>query len=805
MARHTNRNINIALGALMASGSLITGCADNLQGVTDLKPALETRFLAVDWEPPHFTSDAASTTFNVYSAATPWRISGHADWLDISPLSGSSSAVVNMKLQENPIAEPRTSLFTIKSEAPDLNWNRALSVSQGEARAWVTLEKNSLTYTGAGGTDIIDVQSNCEWTVDCSRSWVTAIPNPEAKTLEIQVAPNTTSSERSAYVYVRYGNGDTQTLSIQQAVPVIASETTSIEFGNDVSWVRLTLASEAGWTASTQQTWIQVTPESGEAGSTEVTIEVTANESIFDRTGQVVFQIGDSNVTHTVSITQRGIYIDLPAALDFNSDGGTAELEIGSNTEWEVNGWPEWLELDATAGKGDAKLTITCAGNESSVSRTGKITVTAPGVDIVKETKVTQKGKYIAVAEDYLSFDDKAGSKAFTIESDTKWTSTASADWFSATPAEGIGKTEVTVTVEENSGDADRTGTLTYNWLDQQTVVSILQTAKYLRIDNESFHFDSHGGTHKITVSTTDDWTATADEGADWLQLSATSGTGEGEITLTVPDNPSVTAREAAIFIATPFSQGYRIIVKQDARYLTLSTSSLAFFSKGGVSEPIFVQSDGTYEIKAGQSWISIDKNEEEGSFTVTVQPNETGQTREGTVTVSLTDLANGSYSLTLAVIQAPVGGTYVINPYPTDTDWSAQGTNGITVKVEAYGTDADWDKGLDTSLKVTKEAYGTDGNWGAGGASSGTIGQTGHGEDSNCGAGGNSSGTIGQTGHGEDSDWGNGGNSGGTIGKTGHGEDENWNGTGSGSSNVTQTGYGEPDDWSNDNPETKK
>lgn len=81
----------------------------------------------------------------------------------------------------------------------------------------------------------------------------------------------------------------------------------------------------------------------------------------------------------------------------FDSEEGSVllaqELNIKCNTEWEITGKPEWLDISQLDGEGDATVKIwTNSANKSANERSATLAVKAG--DLVKEKTVIQRSSY---------------------------------------------------------------------------------------------------------------------------------------------------------------------------------------------------------------------------------------------------------------------------------------------------------------------------------------------------------------------------------------------------------------------------
>ena len=288
---------------------------------------------------------------------------------------------------------------------------------------------------------------------------------------------------------------------------------------------------------------------------------------------------------------------------------------------------------------------------------------------------------------------------------------------------------------------------------DKSLTVSVSQDGKYLTINNPLLSCTSKGGTIDITVSTNDTWTATVSEGASWISLSKDKGNGTADIEAIISDNASVNERSGSIVIEANHGQSVKISITQDARYLTVDTREVLFYAKGGTSETITVSTDGTFKIDCTDSWLSI--NQTDNTFTVTATENEGNDARVGKINISLTDLVEGAYSLTLTVTQLNNGGSFLLNSYDEDTNYDKNNKGTTTsLTISGFGPDKSYDSTTTSGTTLTISNYKSDSSWDSSISSNVTVTVTGYKTDNNLDSSTNSSGSITKNGYGSDSNW---------------------------------------------------
>lgn len=703
----------VKLFILITLSLLLGACSDEFDVNGNLQPALGAHYLStsrVNFENESY--NAFSETFKVESFETGWNFSDVAPWFSLSTMQGNTSADVTLDVSENNDAtNARTAIFYLKSDEPDWDYNRGLSISQGKAVEKVEVDNKQLYFGGASGTQSVSVNANCQWRAACRESWVTLSEELEAGNLKVSVSPNPLAEYRSATVEINYGSNRSIQIKISQAPSNVESSDYTLQFENTASRANITIESESAWGSKVSDSWIMVTPENGGTGKTDVSIEVAPNTSIDQRAGYVLITTG-GNERLQITIIQKGLYVETDqTSITFSSKVESKSLGVKSNTNWTVLNKPTWISLSKESGKGNDNITVTTTDNPSTISRNGILELGQVGVSATAKVEIIQNGKSVTPETRVLEFSDKKGSQTFNLEADIKWKSTNSDTWFTTSPTQGEGDATITVGVEENTSTEERTGIISYLFADKSTNVSVHQQAKYMTIENRTFEFDSKGGTHTIDILTNDEWSAEFENDVSWLTLSQKSGSGSCALRLEASDNASVNPRSAVLLINSQYNQSARILVSQQPRFITVSVESISFFSKGGESEPITINTNGNYKIESDSKWFEVVKGSSD-SFTVKASRNDANEPRHGKILISLTDLKEGSLTLEITVMQLGNGTSFILNDFKKEEDWNSVGQGGLSITFKDYSSDQNWDNSFGGTLQVKVSGYQEDSKW---------------------------------------------------------------------------------------------
>lgn len=131
------------------------------------------------------------------------------------------------------------------------------------------------------------------------------------------------------------------------------------------------VACNGAWTATTDSSWITVSPSSG-SGLSSIRITVPKNRSIDPRTGHVTVKTG-STVLGVLRVTQAGskLMLDTNAVTAYYKETN-AVINVSSAEDWTVE-TPNWIVATPSSGSGNTAVTVRILENEGNGIRDGRI------------------------------------------------------------------------------------------------------------------------------------------------------------------------------------------------------------------------------------------------------------------------------------------------------------------------------------------------------------------------------------------------------------------------------------------------
>lgn len=619
---------------------------------TSRSASLSTRYLTVSETSLHFPNSESTRMLNVSADKTPWTLNVPANWVRATPDNGSSSEVVNFNVMLNNSADTsRVCVATLASSSSDWQCSYPITITQEKQAPYITSDVSQLTINGTEQEQTIPLSSNVQYTVsNTAEDWLYVVAmHPDGITFKVDA--NNTDGDRDCILTLTSKSSTVVTKQFQiiQKRAGITSTMRSVNFDFNSASNNIVVESEAPWT-STAPDWIEVSPSTGNAGRSTVTLSVSKNASENERNGSVYFMVASSNCID-IPVHQDGIILNLSvSSLSFDSYAGSQDFYVNSNTSWKIVSQPEWLSLGRTSGNGNGSIDASVVENNTTISKTGKIIISTTDNVASREITVTQSAKTIDYINASLSFGYNAEEQTFTFITNGNWTAITDADWYTIDKSSGSGSATIKVITQDNNTTSERDGIITLCIADKNFNVGIHQACKYLTLSSSAFNFTSATGSTTVTIGSNTEWKASVQDSPSWLLVTPASGSGNATITIDVLKNYTSNRRTGVVQIEIPNVQTYLINIIQAGQYITADQTSLDFTSAGG-QQSFTVSTDGTYEIGVTRTWLGYVQSG--NIITVVCAPNSTSVSRSGSIVLRMTGLTSGSKSLVIPVTQS--------------------------------------------------------------------------------------------------------------------------------------------------------
>lgn len=326
----------------------------------------------------------------------------------------------------------------------------------------------------------------------------------------------------------------------------------------------LSLTAPEAWTATCEDSWVKVSPASGNAGTVEITVKISADKESKEATSKIVFQSGSQKVEVPVKRLAKDpakLLIVSDTEIKTPKDGGAYTVKVESNIKWQISSNATWAKIDGEAVKrNNAAITVTVEPATMPEETVATITVTPmEGSDVEKQTVTITRGSTDAteLKTDVTSykFTSDGGTYRIYVKSNAKWKATKSweMDWLHfGDEATAIGNGSFLIDVNAATSTNNVSGIITVEEIREDSYepvkVQVLieregKASATLSVSKTEINTTSDGGTETVEIDCNYNWTASL-AGTKIFSVNTTSGQ-SGKTNLVVTVKPTFDQEEA--------------------------------------------------------------------------------------------------------------------------------------------------------------------------------------------------------------------------------------------------------------------
>ena len=343
------------------------------------KIELAQQSIEVEFEPAEYEVAVTSP----YS----WEATTKNDWIVVESETGiAGEEKLKFTTLRNEEEKERKGTITLKNS--DYNLVAELYVTQKAFVPAITIEPESLAFAVEGGTQEVAITANFEYAYSSNADWLTIEKSENG--ISVTVSNYVEVDERTAEITIsneKYGVSNVVNVTQRAFVPAITIEPVSLTFAVGGGTQEIVITANFEYEFSTTADWLTI--KKSDKG-----ISVTAqnNVEVDERTAEITISNKKYGISKVVNVMQGAfvpdeIIID-PESLAFTFEGGTQEIAITANFEYEFSTTADWLTIE----KNDKGVNITVTPNAKFEERTAEITISSEKYGISKTIAVTQKG-----------------------------------------------------------------------------------------------------------------------------------------------------------------------------------------------------------------------------------------------------------------------------------------------------------------------------------------------------------------------------------------------------------------------------
>jgi formylglycine-generating enzyme required for sulfatase activity len=445
-------------------------------------------------------------------AITEWSVTPNASWISVVDAGkGKGGDLVTIAIAENPSWKARTGTVSIGTET--------FTVTQ-EGRTALAFAIDPVTTTasveGANGMIAVTATPDLPWSAASKANWLTvyaATANGAGNgNVVYSAAPNPTLYERTGTIVVTPGdtNVAAKTHTATQPAAISALSATGYEFeaSGESCEVRVSLSDIVAWNIENTNEWLTVVGATNRVGPGTVTLQATANTTVYPKSGTVTI----ARKPFEVSQKARGVEVEYETKL-FGTDGGSDSISIhpDGQVSWTaVSSDPTWITIfQGDSGTGDGEiLYIVSPYVGTGEARTGTITV---GDKVVW---ITQRGYDLSInpAGSVVAGNNGAGEFGVSAGIADVWRAIVTEPWITIIEGydEGTGSGMVRFAYADNNTGKMRTGKI----IVAGEVYTLTQKAReFVAVSVEAGHGGTVEGAGTYDLGATVTLTAVPDSG----------------------------------------------------------------------------------------------------------------------------------------------------------------------------------------------------------------------------------------------------------------------------------------------------
>lgn len=410
------RKLNYLLIALTI---FISACENGFHDEDKNQISLSTKTIEVDFE----SDEHAIKVTSPYS----WIAESKNDWISLTCDNGIAGTeelkfVCDRNLEES----ERKGTIVIKNE--DFGLATELYVTQKSFIPELVVEQDkTLSFTEKGGSEIIKVSSNFNYSVSDNASWISCYKVEEG--VKVTASASDVVNERTAQVTIyseKYNLSYDIRVSQGAFEPYLNIYTSELNFNSENSTQYVSVSTNASFGVSSNSNWLYCTTEDG-----KVKITAYKNTTTEERIANVRVYLQEYNLEATIKVTQEAFIPEwcvVPETLTFRANGGTREIAITANFDYTYSANADWISLKRTSNG----ISVIVSNHIDIDERADEIFISSKKYGITKIVSVKQEAFVpILEIEDVLTIecDYKGGEKVIAVTANFDYDVTTTADW----------------------------------------------------------------------------------------------------------------------------------------------------------------------------------------------------------------------------------------------------------------------------------------------------------------------------------------------------------------------------------------
>ncbi|MBC7861674.1 MAG: C10 family peptidase [Bacteroidia bacterium] len=251
-----------------------------------------------------------------------WVATTAQTWISVSPNAGSGNGTSGITTTANTITVARTGLVTYTRGS----YTKFVSVSQDAADTILSAAPLTINLISTGGVQSFDVTSNVSYSLSTAATWFTVSNSTGTGdfTFSIIVSGNSLLTTRTDSVVIVSGTKRAVVIITQDAASAaLTASPDTLFYGSNGGNQSATINTAAGWTASTGDAWVIITPNSG-SGNGSINVEADTNATGSQRFGYI-------SITNGITTVSVVVKQDANITTQINASMAESEISVYPN------------------------------------------------------------------------------------------------------------------------------------------------------------------------------------------------------------------------------------------------------------------------------------------------------------------------------------------------------------------------------------------------------------------------------------------------------------------------------------------
>ena len=338
-------------------------------------------------------------------------------------------------------------------------------------------------------------------------------------------------------------------------IDIPTTENTKPVFSTEGGTATIKFTASQAWTASATNDraseWLTVSPSSGSAGSSTLTITTKDNDTYDERSASITIKSGTASQTIVVTQKQKDALLVTSDKYEVDAEGGEISVEVKSNIDYSVKTDADWISQNSTRALNTANLTFVIGENTETTKREGHITISSG--EFSETVTIYQAGNSptIIISQNEYSISSEGGEISVEVRSNVDVSvSLPEVGWINESSTRSMSTHTYVFAISKNEGYDARSAEILFtnkanNLSEKITITQMQQDA--IIVAKDKYEIEAKGGSLEFEVQTNVDFETSVD--ANWITKADTRALHSEKLSFNIKANDTYEDRSATITI----------------------------------------------------------------------------------------------------------------------------------------------------------------------------------------------------------------------------------------------------------------